>query len=100
MKQLHATDSPEWTRFFWAVIALSFLWILFGCERSASQLLAEHWYSWFLVTAGLFLWSRRFKKKSFPRLLLLYLAILFFAVGLAPYLLMFFFEISLNLLPL
>lgn len=42
--KLHITDSPEWTRFFWALILLSLAAIVFSCEPEHSieiEIIAE-----------------------------------------------------------
>ena len=92
MKQLHATDSPEWTRFFWAVITISFFFLLFGCERTGDPVF-DNW--WLLALVSLIFFGIHVSIRHAQRLLMpqpkgwqmftFFFAVLFGALFLMPY---------------
>lgn len=92
MKQLHATDTPDWPRFFGAVITIAFFVLLFGCERTGDPVM-DNWWMLALVSlifAGIHVSIRHAQKLIMPQpkgwqALTFFFAVLFGALFLMPY---------------
>ena len=79
-------DSPEWTRFCWAVIFCA-LCCLFACDRYTEQTIADYWFLW-LLPLGLLWWLQSRCPTGLKKKLLGFLAFLLFGVFALPYVLM------------
>ena len=94
MKQ-HITESPEWNRFYWAVMAIA-AWVilscLFSCTPQTAQValkktddwIAQYWFVILILSAGYFV-LYRWRKNGVH----LFFACIFLIAWLMPYLMMF-----------
>lgn len=99
MKKQYVSESPEWTRLYWAVMAIAALVILsslFGCEseelpfiKSTEDYIAQYWLLICGLPTVLAYWLYR-NSKTWVRLLFGLVFMLGYIVTLLPYMMMFF----------
>jgi hypothetical protein len=101
----HVTESPEWTRFYWAVMAIA-AWVilssLFGCTPEPSacteDYVATYWFLWIVPAVLFYWWCIRVKNVLLKGFLGL-LSLIFFCLFAVPYMLMFALWVMTELIP-
>lgn len=108
MSKQIAKESPEWTRLYWAVMAIVGLLILsnlFSCTpeptpyiKRTEDYLAEYWFLWVVPTA-FFGWLTWKIKATLPKGLFALLTLVCFVILVMPYCLMFALWVLTELIP-